>query len=221
MKQLGRQWAADEEQAGREHEDIIQNKPTNPAHLERAFEALQQGINPETGEPLQTPGEASQAMERAAVWPKEAENHQSHLHTHGMFTKSREFEALPTEVQGRLLTHYQITQQMAESLPQPEPQAPKVNLQIKSTASPNTQEKILRQAGIPVTSEDTMMPPLETWVTDSVDKPDVDADGPGQSGMLTAIQKQEMHELQLVEQKLKNQKLLAEAQSLRRGDAKA
>lgn len=217
MKQLGRQWAADEEQAGREHEQLIQGRPLNPAHLEQAFATLQQGLNPETGQPLQTPDEAAQVMERAAVWPKEAENLGSHLHVHSAYTKTREFEALPPDVQGRFLTHYRITQQMAESLPQPEPQAPKVNLQIKSTASPTTQEKILRQAGIPVTTEDTMMPPLETWVTDSVDKPDVDSDGPGQSGneLLDKLQAQEQHEANLMQMKLKNELLLAQAQKAR------
>lgn len=222
MKQLGRQWAADEEQAGREHELLIQGKPLNAAHMEQSFAQLQNGLNPETGEPLRTPDEAQTAMERASVWPKQAENLGSHLQVHSSFTKTREFEALPVEVQNRFMTHYSITQQLAESLPQPEPQAPKVNLQIKSTASPNTQEKILRQAGIPVTSEDTMMPPLETWVSDSVDKPDADSDGPGQSGdqMLDKLQAQEAHEAKLLEMQTKQELLLAQAQKTRR-DAEA
>ena len=218
MKSLGRQWAMDEEQAGREHEKIIQGKPLNPAHLQQAFQTLQEGINPETGQPLQTPDEAQIAMERAAVWPSQTENLGAHQQIHANFTKSQEFEGLPIEVQERFFTHYQITTQLSEQIPQPEPLAPKVNLQIKSTASPATQQKILNQAGVPVSPEDTLDPPLLSWVSDSVDKPDIDSDGPGQSGneLIDKMRKQEMFEEDLKGKMIKNEEGLAKANKARR-----
>ena len=65
--------------------------------------------------------------------------------------------------------------------------------------------QILQQAGVPVNIEETMEPPLETWVSDDVDMPDADAAGPGQEGALvkaaSSLQdmahKEAMHEQEL------------------------
>jgi hypothetical protein len=91
-----------------------------------------------------------------------------------------EFQNMPPEIRQRFHTHAELTQQAMQKLPQPEPQAPRVNLQVKATTGPSAMAKILRGAGVDVTPNDTAEPPLETWVTDSVDKPDADAAGPGQ-----------------------------------------
>jgi len=88
---------------------------------------------------------------------------------------------LPPEVQAHFADHYAQTQQIASTLgPQPEQQGVRTSLQIKATAGPTAVSDILQKAGVDVTPEEMAEPPLETWVSDSVDKPDADAAGPGQ-----------------------------------------
>jgi hypothetical protein len=175
MQALAKAWATHEEKAYREHDKLNTGEILNPLQLQIAQASVEQGINPETGEPLTgDPMEIEAVLMNAALAPGIADNHQMHLDVHGQFLNSIEFQNMPPEVQQSYFTHYQLTQAAASSLPTPQPEAPRVNLQIKSTAGPTVQSKILQQAGVPVTPEDSSELPLETWVTDSMDKPDMD-----------------------------------------------
>lgn len=177
MKGYAKKWAADEEKAHREHDKLVQGMPLNPIAIQNAMMAVNAGINPQTGEAITDPMEVQDILHQAALSPGPADNHDVHLDEHALFMTSVEFENLPPEIQGDFVLHYELTQQAAAGLPQPEPEAPRVNLQIKSTASAPVQSKILQAAGVEVTEQDSAMPPLESWVSDSVDKPDMDDAG--------------------------------------------
>lgn len=180
LKSIGAKWQTDEDLAFREHEKILKGIPLNPEAIQEAMMWVNQGMNPETGQPLRDQQEAQVVLQRAALQPGIADIHPIHLDVHGRFIKSVEFENLPPEIRQAFIWHFQLTQEAAHSLPQPEPEAPRINLQLKSTVGPTAQSKILQQAGVPVSPEESSEPPLETWVNDSVDKPDVDNAGPGQ-----------------------------------------
>lgn len=183
MRGLTDQFQADEDQAYREIDKLIKGVPLNPEAVRAAMQQISMGINPETGEALTgDPAEAQYLLQRASLMPGPVDNHAAHFDVLSFFMKGVEFENLPPEVRERFYVHAELTQEAMQRLPQPEPQAPRVNLQVKATTGPSTMAKILRQSGVDVTPGDTSEPPLETWVTDSVDKPDADAAGPGQEG---------------------------------------
>jgi hypothetical protein len=172
---------ADEDQAYREIEKLIKGQPLNPEAVNAAIGQMQQGINPETGEAISgDPAEIQYLLQRASLMPGPVDNHAVHYDVLSFFMTGVEFENLPTDVRERFYIHAELTQQAMSTLPQVEPQAPRVNLQVKATTGPTAMSKILRASGVDVTEQDTAEPPLETWVTDSVDKPDADAAGPGQ-----------------------------------------
>jgi len=82
------------------------------------------------------------------------------------------------EVKQSFMTHFALSQEALAQMPKPiefKPVTP--TLQIKSTAGPTATAKILDRAGIDVTPEDMQEPPLETWVSDSIDKIDQDEAG--------------------------------------------
>jgi hypothetical protein len=195
-KSIAAKWLVDEDQSNREHEKILQKTPLNPESINEAMGYIQVGINPETGQPLEGPEEADMVLRRAALRPGIADIHPVHADVHGRFIKSVEFEALPPDIRYDFILHYQLTLEALQGLPQPEPQAPKINLQLKSTVGPTAQSKILQSAGVDVSAEESSEPPLETWVNDSIDKPDTDDTGPGQEGAKNA---QILHDMLLKE----------------------
>lgn len=208
LKGVAAKFKIDEDKAYREHDKLINGMPINPDNLQRALQAIQQGIDPESGQPFEGEVDEYQLMEiirRAGLTPGPADNHAVEFEIHAMFAKSIEFEGLPADVRQDILTHIELTRSAMASLPVPEPFAPRVNLQLKSTVGPSAQAKILQQAGVPVSVEETMEPPLETWVSDDVDMPDADSAGPGQEGTLvkaaSSLQdmahKEAMHEQEL------------------------
>lgn len=193
---------ADENLASREHEKILAGEPLNPEALEAAMMALQQGINPETQEPLSgDPNELQQVIESAALQPGPADNNQIHLDQHAMFIKSIEFDRLPMDVRQRFLLHYELTQSRIPV--QQGENDPKVNLNVRAAAGPTMLSELLRRTGVEVPPEVIAQePPTETWVTDSVDKPDVDLRAGEvmqneQIGAMDALMKMEMHEAQV------------------------
>lgn len=212
LKGLASKFKIDEDKAYREHDKLLRGEPLNPEAIQDALMALQQGVNPESGQPLTgDPQEIMDALRRAGLQPGPVDNHEVEMDIHAEFIKSIEFEALPPDVKRDFYIHAELHQDAMASLPIPEPFAPRVNLQIKSTAGPSVQSKILQQAGIPVDPSEAMEPPLETWVSDSVDEPDADSSGPGQEGAKNLVsvasslqgmaQSEAMHELELEKQR--------------------
>lgn len=188
VKDLALQFQLDEDHALREHEKMIQGVPLNPEAVQQAMKAVSQGINPDTGQPLVDPNTGQQTadpqeiLQRAALKPYLAEDMQVHLEKHGDYIKSIEFDSLDPEVRQRFLTHYEITLNTWRTLPQlGQPDAPKVTLQLRGSVGPTTAAEILKRGGVPEADPMTIAnePPLETMITDSIDKPDADADGPG------------------------------------------
>jgi hypothetical protein len=183
LKGLAAQFMADEEQAYREIDKMIAGEPLNAIAVEDTERQLQQGMNPETGQPLGPQDDPQQIIYRASIQPHAGENYDVHLDVHGFFMKSVEFESLDIQVRRTMTDHWNATLNAKMALPG-QMQAGKVNtnVQIKATMGPTVASKLLSRQGIMVSPEETAEPPLETWVSDSVDQPDADAAGPGQEG---------------------------------------
>lgn len=176
---------ADEEQASREIDKLLNGEPINPEAVMEAQQALMQGMNPETGQPLVVdpatgqpdPMEIQQVLEKAAVQPTPADNHASHLDILALTLKSVEFESWPPDARKRAFAHYEAHQAAMNQPPMPEPEAPRTSLSIHSTLGPTATSKILQQAGVQVSPQEAMEPPLESVVIDTIDKPDADEAG--------------------------------------------
>jgi hypothetical protein len=179
---------ADEDMALREHEKLKKGEPINQVALQEAMGQVQQMMADPNADPdgdgIPDPPEvkmqfAEQMLQEAAVQPFPFEDMASHMETHSAYMKSIEFERLPPEAQGQFYAHYQATQQAMQSVPQPVEQKPvSVNLGLKGTLGPTAAAEILQAAGVTgVTPEQMAEQPLETWVTDSIDKPDTDEAG--------------------------------------------
>ena len=54
-------------------------------------------------------------------------------------------------------------------------------MQLRESVGPTTMAEILKRAGVPAADANILAtePPMETMVTDNIDKPDADAQGPG------------------------------------------
>lgn len=177
LKGVAKMFQADEDMAYREHDKLIQGLPVNPMAQAQAMMAVEQGVNPETGMAFQSPEEAYAFLQKAALQPLPYENSAMHLDTHGLFLKSVEFEALPDDAKQRFVEHYTYTHQKIGA-EQPQEENVRTTLQLKGTIGPTGAAAILSKQGNPEITPDVMAePPLETWVTDSMDKPDVDEAG--------------------------------------------
>jgi hypothetical protein len=179
MAGIARAFQADEDQAQREIEKLTEGTPINDFAVAQAMQQINQGINPDTGEPLQSEEEAYAALERASLMPLPYENLQTHADVLALFMKSVEFDGMPEDVKQRCVTHYELTtEKLSTQGQQPEPIAVRPSLQIKATVGPTGAAEILNAAGVEgVTPEVMAEPPLETWVSDNIDKPDADEAG--------------------------------------------
>lgn len=180
MASVAREFAADEEHADREIEMLIEGQPINEDAMQQAIQQVQQGINPETGQQLQQGEDPQQIIMKASLQPLGYENSQTHDNVLHLYMVSPEFEALPPDTKQRFVIHDQLTKEALQSAnrPSPEPIAPRVSLQLKGTTGPTGASAILNAAGVSeVTPEVMTEPPLETWVTDSIDKVDADEAG--------------------------------------------
>lgn len=218
LEGLSASFQADENQALREHEKFVEGRPVNDAAFQKALMEVQSGqALDDKGQPITDPQAQQSYVQKAGNSPLSYENYQSHLDTHALWMKSVEFESLPDQIKAQVVDHFMQTMQTIRTLPpQIEYQAVRPSLQIKATAGPTAVADILSRAGVPeITPEVMSEPPLETWISDSVDKPDADATGPGQEAnqlaesakiMLeataadtaskqAAVQKQQSHEL--------------------------
>jgi hypothetical protein len=168
LKGLAQQMATDEEQAEREHEFLKEGRPLNPISLSQVQQALQQGVNPETGQPLQPEDDVQGIITRAALQPKLHENLEMHLFKHAQWMNSPDYEGLPFEVQQNAFTHYQETIQRMYSIPQiPQPQPVRTTLSLKGTVDPETAAQIMSRSGVPEANAANLAgPPLDTDVRD-------------------------------------------------------
>lgn len=166
LKGLSQQLAVDEEQADREHEFLKDGRPLNNISLAQAQQAVQQGANPETGQPLTPDDDVQGILVRAALQPKLHENLETHLFKHAQWMNSPDFETLPMEVQQNAFTHYQQTIQRLYSIPQiPQPQPVRTSLSLRATVDPTTAAQILDRSGVPeAQAENLMQPPLDSDV---------------------------------------------------------
>lgn len=179
LKGIEQQLRADEDFAYRNIDKIVKGEIINPESLMSAWQSLEQGINPETGETIQSMQEAEAILQKAAFSPPTGIDVDVHLDVTRLFLTSLEFEKLDSEKRMNFITYFENLRNSTQpALPPAE--APRVSYQLRGTLGPSAATKVLQNTGVPVTVEDLAEPPLETWVTDSVDKPDTDAAGPGQ-----------------------------------------
>lgn len=187
-KGLLAQLQADEDQALREHEKLMKNEPLNPMALQQAMQQVQQAMADPTadidGDGQPDPPEvkmqwAQQTLQQAAVAPQPFEDYETHLTTHALYMKSAEWERLPPPVQQNFIDHWEATLQALMSIPvRPDPKAVQTTLQLKGTVGPTVAAEILNKGGVlDATPEQMAEEPLETWVSDSMDKPDTDETG--------------------------------------------
>lgn len=176
LEGLAAQFKADEDHAYREHDRLLEGQPLNMLAMQTAIQMVQMGqAMDERGQPIQDQQQAEQYVHTESLRPWPFEAYDAHIQVHAIFMKSKEFEKLPPQIQNDFITHYNLTVQALMSIPKPvEFQAVKPTLQIKATAGPTPISKILEKAGLQITPQEMSEPPLETWVTDSMDKPDQD-----------------------------------------------
>ena len=182
IKDIAVQFAQDEDQALRENDKIIKGIPLNPEAMQQAMVMVNQGLNPETGDTIETEEEMQMVLLRASLQPGPADNDDVHAEKHAAIIKSPEFDSHSPEVRQRFLIHFEMTMnRIGQRVAQPEAAAPKVSLQLKGAVTPTAEAAILRSSGVQVDPETLVNEPaMETWVSDSVDKPDADAMTAGQ-----------------------------------------
>jgi hypothetical protein len=217
LEGISAQFKADEDQALREHDKLLSGGVINPFALQSAQAQLQAGQVPSMSNPdapMTDPMEMQQYLRLQSLQPLPHENMQAHAEAHSLFMKGVEFESLPPEIQQNCIDHYSATMDMLRSQPAPiEFQAVRPTLQIKATAGPTAVSDILQKAGVDVTPEEMMEPPLETWISDSVDKPDADATGPGQEGNQLAESAKVMMEATIADMQAKQNAILQDSKA--------
>jgi hypothetical protein len=175
FKGLQMQFEADEEQAMREHERLLEGGIINEEAARQAQEQLMMSMMEAPGEPIDPP--LLQQSVEAGLQPLAFENKAVHMETHAQFMKSAEFESMPLEIKQQFYKHFEFTQQAMSEESSSEGTPPRVSLQLRGTVGPTTGSKILSNSGIPgVTPEEMLEPPLETVVFDNLDKPNADND---------------------------------------------
>lgn len=220
LKGLAQVLATDEEQADREHEYLKEGKPLNVISMNQAQQALAQGANPETGQPLQPTDDPQGILLRAALQPKLHENLEMHLFKHAQWMNSPDFEGLPFEVQQNAFTHYQETIQRLYSIPQiPQPQPVRTTLSLKGTVDPETAAQIISRSGVPeADAQNLEQAPLDTDVRAYLGEGDKGTGGGSANTQIQAAQQiqdmqhaQDSHELD--QAKAAHEAALAEAKA--------
>ena len=196
FKGVQMQYEADEEQAQREHDKLLDGGIINEQEAKKAQQALMMQMMQAPDQPID-PQLLQQSVE-AGLSPLPFENKAVHLETHGSFMKSAEFESLPSEVKDQFYKHFELTQQALQAESAPHGEAPRVSLQLRGAVGPTTGSKILSQSGVPgVSPQELLEPPLDTVVIDNKDKPN-DTSGAGgqmdqaQSDFLQKLQQQQV-----------------------------
>jgi len=178
FKSLQAQFQADEEQASREHDKLMDGGVVNEAAARMAQEQLMMSmmqVDPNTGQPMPIDPATLQASVEAGLQPLAYENKNIHLEQHGLYMKSPEFEDLPSDVRDRFYKHYELTQMALTSETVPQGSAPRVSYQFRGAVGPTATSKILAQGGVSgVTPEELLEPGLDTVVIDNKDKPNAE-----------------------------------------------
>ena len=204
FKGVQMQFEADEEQAMREHDRLLDGETINEQAAKQAQDALMMQMLQDPQAPID-PQMLQQSVE-AGLSPLPFENKAVHLETHGSYMKSAEFESLPFEVKEQFYKHYELTQQAVQAESNPQGDAPKVSLQLRGAVGPTVGSKMLNQAGVKdVTPQELLEPPLDTVVIDNKDKPNAEG---GTGGAQDEYQMQLLQKLQgnqaLADQKMNN-----------------
>jgi hypothetical protein len=188
---LARSQAA-EEQAYRTIEKLKKGEPLNPVAYNNAIQQAQAAMQDPTADvdgdgqpddPQHKMQALQQAIEQAKVEPMPHEDPQVHLDVLTSYMSSLEFEGLDIQLKTAFMGRFDALMQRNVQIAQATAQMgapvdrPKVTLQLKGTTSAPVAGEILRESGVQVSDEAVAEPPLETWVTDSIDKPDADSAG--------------------------------------------
>jgi hypothetical protein len=206
FKGLQMQFEADEEQAMREHDKLIDGGIVNEQAAQQAQQQLMMSIM-EGGEV--DPQLLQQSVE-AGLQPLAFENKAVHLEVHAQFMKSAEFESMPSEVKDQFYKHFEFTRAAVQGEEAPPGQAPRVSLQLRGAVGPTTGSKILNSTGIEnVDPQELLEPSLNTVVIDNKDKPNAPE---GSGGAVDQYQLELLQKLQqnqaLADQKLANEEKL-------------
>ena len=168
FKGVQMQFEADEEQAMREHDKLLEGGFVN----EQAANQAQQQLMMSLMDGGEVDPEMLQQSIEAGLQPLAYENKSVHLETHSAFMKSAEFEVLPSEVKAQFYKHYEFTVQAVQAESNVKGEAPRVSLQLRGAVGPTTGSKILNSTGIEnVSPQELLEPSLNTVVIDNKDKP--------------------------------------------------
>jgi len=168
FKGVQMQFEADEEQAMREHDKLLEGGFVN----EQAANQAQQQLMMSLMDGGEVDPEMLQQSIEAGLQPLAYENKSVHLETHSAFMKSAEFEVLPSEVKSQFYKHYEFTVQAVQAESNVKGEAPRVSLQLRGAVGPTTGSKILNSTGIEnVSPQELLEPSLNTVVIDNKDKP--------------------------------------------------
>lgn len=179
--------ALDEDQALKENQMLIAGQPLNPEAYQAALASLNQGINPETQQPVKVvdgkPADDIRGiLSRAADKPSYVENLLVHMDRHGKVIKSEAFKRFPPDVRQRFIDHFDQTRQLYIDLPitPDKVTAPKVSYAVRADVGPTTAQEILKRGGVPEADAATLAtePPMENMVQ----RTDAAGTGPGGQG---------------------------------------
>lgn len=189
--------AADEDQALRENDKLIQGQPINPDAIQKAIQVIQTPdpqygvpVNPDTGQPFEGPEEMQQYIHEQGLQPTVFEDFATHLEQHALFMKSIEFEALPEQTQGDFITHFEVTMTALRALPIQGVKGPSVTMRVNTTATPTVAAEIMDRAGIHNVTPDqfTNEAPLDSAVIDDTIHSDAQQNDPVAQAQAQAIQ---------------------------------
>ena len=171
FKSLQMQFEADEEQAMREHDKLIDGGIINEQAAKQAQEQLMMSMM--QGGDID-PQLLQQSVE-AGLQPLAYENKAIHLEAHSAYMKSAEFETLPEMIRNQFYKHFELTQLAVQQDNQPVGESPRVSLQLRGAIGPTTGAKIIGNSGIKgVTPQEMLEPALDTVVIDNKDKPNAE-----------------------------------------------
>jgi hypothetical protein len=202
FKGVQMQFEADEEQAMREHDKLLDGGIINEQAAKQAQEQLMMSMM----QGGQIDPQLLQQSVEAGLQPLAYENKAAHLEVHASFMKSAEFESMPSEVKDQFYKHFEFTQAAVQAETAPTGDAPKVSLQLRGAVGPTVGSKILNQSGVKeVTPQELLEPPLDTVVIDNKDKPNSEG---GAGGQMDQYQMDLLQKLQgnqaLADQKVAN-----------------